>query len=91
MQRQGSQPADLQRRIYEAEQQLNRTTIVIPPAPPVGQLARAPVVSPVVDLSNPLNSQTFDTMPFKMVEKRMIAPGSRDAPKFRSDEPEKLR
>ena len=30
-------------------------------------------------------------MPFKMVEKQMIAPGSRDAPKFRSDEPEKLR
>ena len=96
MQRQGSQPADLQRRIDEAEQQLNRTTIVIPPVPPVGQSARAPVVSapvvpPVVDLSTLSNSQTFDTMPFKMVEKRMIAPGSRDAPKFRSDEPEKLR
>ena len=69
--RPATKPADLQKKIKEAEQQLTKAAS---------------------STSRMSNSQTTDTMPFKMAkDKKMVAPGTRDAPKFSSEKPEGLR
>ena len=67
--RPATKPADLQKKIKQAEHQLSKAAS-----------------------STMSNSQTSDTMPFKMVkDAKMVAPGTRDAPKFSSEKPEGLR
>jgi hypothetical protein len=74
--RPATKPADLHKKIKQVEQQLSKAT------------------TSFMDLTEleQSNSQTTDTMPFKMVsDRKMVAPGTRDAPKFSSQKPEGLR
>ena len=67
--RQTTKSADLQKKIKQVEQQLEKATT-----------------------SEQSNSQTAENLSFKMTtDKKMVTPGSRDAPKFQSNRPEELR
>ena len=72
--RSATKPTDLQRKIKQVEQQLER--------------AATSFMEPEPEKSN---SQTTELLPLEMASnKKIVSPGSRDAPKFHSKRPEDL-
>lgn len=84
--------AELQRKIAQAEQQLiNAAKSPIVRSDSESILLKKQLETTKFSTVKP-NSQTPEPKSLRMTsDKRMVAPGSRDAPKFKSDSPEKLR
>jgi hypothetical protein len=84
--------ADRAKKIEQVRRQLDNSSVnFVGPSNPIVQ-PEEPLPDAPVDFVKPLNTQTKEIKSSaEMTEKKIVAPGSKDAPRFKSSKPEELR
>ena len=90
--KQAKEQAERLKKIRQAEQQLNKASASRTSPILVEQKSKAEKEQETESEPEPENSQTTEIKSStKMTDKKVVSPGSKDAPKFKSSKPEELR